>query len=120
MRAGCPGGIVMPSSDPIIAPSHYTQGGIECIDAIRAALGRDGFVAFCRGMAMKYIWRAPHKGTFQEDIQKAERYIAWADQELGRKDEEGEKAIREDMKRACVTQALLEARRCGAGKGDLP
>ena len=59
-------------------PSHYTQGDIECIDAIRAALGREGFIAFCRGNAMKYLWRLMDKhdnGTV--DAKKCRQYVDW-------------------------------------------
>jgi hypothetical protein len=69
-----------PQADPVNHPPHYTQGDIECIDAIRAALGRDGFVAYCRGNAMKYSWRYRHKGGV-EDLHKAEWYINRANQE---------------------------------------
>lgn len=58
-------------------PSHYNQGGVECIDAIRAALGKDGFEAFCIGNVIKYLWRYKHKNGL-EDLQKAEVYLSWA------------------------------------------
>lgn len=67
-----------PVHDPVHHPSHYTQGGIECIDAIRAMLGRDGFAAYCRGNAMKYLWRAGLKGDPVEDLRKAQWYLARA------------------------------------------
>lgn len=68
-----------PESDPVHAPSHYqTGGGIECIDAIRAALGREGFIAYCRGNAIKYSWRAGKKGAAAEDMAKAAKYAQWA------------------------------------------
>ena len=38
-----------PTADYVNNPPHYTHGNIECIDAIRAALGKEGFMAFCRG-----------------------------------------------------------------------
>lgn len=63
-------------TDPVQQPSHYTQGGIECIDAIRAALGEDGFAAYCAGNVMKYVWRSPHKNGLQ-DLQKAAVYLTW-------------------------------------------
>jgi hypothetical protein len=69
-----------PQPDPVNHPPHYTQGDIECIDAIRAALGRDGFIAYCRGNAMKYIWRCNHKNGV-EDMHKAEWYINRANEE---------------------------------------
>ena len=61
--------------DPVDHPPHYNQGEIECIDAIRAALGEDGFRSFCKGNALKYIWRADHKQDATEDIRKAIWYL---------------------------------------------
>ena len=61
--------------DPVTHPPHYTQGGIECIDAMRAALGEDGFRAYCRGAAIKYLWRGPHKSAEAEDYRKALFYV---------------------------------------------
>jgi hypothetical protein len=61
-------------ADVVNNPSHYTQGGIECIDAIRAALGPDGFESYCVGNALKYLWRYKHKNGI-EDIRKAHQYI---------------------------------------------
>ena len=37
------------SSDLVNKPSHYNQAGIECIEAIRAALGPQGFRDYCAG-----------------------------------------------------------------------
>ena len=34
---------VEPTNDAVQHPSHYTQGGIECIDAIKASMTADGF-----------------------------------------------------------------------------
>jgi len=69
-----------PQADPVNHPPHYNAGEIECIDAIRAALGREGFIAYCRGNAIKYLWRCEHKGGV-EDIHKAEWYVNRASQE---------------------------------------
>ena len=44
-------------NDIVDRPPHYTQGSIECIDAIESALGREGFIAFLRGQVIKYQWR---------------------------------------------------------------
>lgn len=57
-------------------PAHYTQGEIECIDAIRAALTPDEFRGYCKGNALKYIWRERHKGG-QQDADKAAWYLAY-------------------------------------------
>ena len=57
-------------------PSHYTSGEVECIDAIRSALGAEGFRFFCHGNAIKYIWRARHHGKgLEENVQKAIWYL---------------------------------------------
>lgn len=60
--------------DPIIRPKHYNLGEVECIDALKSALG-DDFYAFCRGNAIKYLWRAGSKGKLEEDLRKAIWYI---------------------------------------------
>lgn len=62
--------------DLVNHPAHYQSGaGIECIDAIHAALGDDGFVAHCRGTAMKYVFRAGKKGSAAEDLRKSAWYL---------------------------------------------
>ena len=62
--------------DPVNKPSHYTQGEIECIDAIEAALGPKGFKAFCRGNVIKYSRRTKHKHKDgQQDLEKARWYL---------------------------------------------
>lgn len=61
--------------DLINHPPHYTQGGIECIDAIQAALGVRPFIDFLRGQILKYIWRGPHKDTPLENYKKAQFYL---------------------------------------------
>lgn len=64
-------------SDNVEDPSHYNAGGIETIDGIRAALG-DGFLDYCRGNILKYVWRCRHKGNTLEDLRKAAKYLEWA------------------------------------------
>ena len=60
--------------DMVNSPPHYIHGDIECIDAIRAALGPEGFAAFCRGNIIKYNWRCDHKNGLQ-DLEKAAWYL---------------------------------------------
>lgn len=72
------------SHDPVGEPSHvdspphYNTGEIEAIDAIRIALGPEGFIAYCQGNAMKYVWRARYKGAFVQDLAKAVWYLRQA------------------------------------------
>ena len=60
--------------DNVNHPDHYTFGDIECIDAIHAALGDVGFVSYCEGNAIKYLWRHRFKGG-RESLEKARWYI---------------------------------------------
>jgi hypothetical protein len=60
------------TSDPV-NPSHYKQGGIECIEAIKAATG-DAFVGYVWGNVLKYLWRWPKKGGV-DDLKKARWYL---------------------------------------------
>jgi Protein of unknwon function (DUF3310) len=69
-------------ADMINHPPHYTGGGIECIDAIKAALGHGGFVAFLRGQVIKYQWRLGHKDNAAQDAGKARWYAERLEQEL--------------------------------------
>lgn len=62
-------------TDPVNHPAHYKQGGVECIEAIKAALGQEGFIAYCKGQVVKYLWRAHHKGNALQDAEKAEWYL---------------------------------------------
>jgi len=57
------------------APAHYTQGAVECIDAIKAAMSAEEFRGYLRGNAMKYLWRYVHKGG-AESLAKADWYLA--------------------------------------------
>jgi hypothetical protein len=59
--------------DNVNHPPHYNQGGIECIEAIKAALG-DGFADYLRGNVMKYLWRYKQKGGV-EDLRKSAWYL---------------------------------------------
>ena len=62
-------------SDNVNHPVHYTHGGIECIDAIEAAVtGMSGIEAVCTGNAIKYLWRWKEKNGV-EDLKKARWYI---------------------------------------------
>ena len=63
-------------SDNVNHPEHYTSGGIECIDAIRASLGDKEFADYCKGNIIKYIWRYRHKNGV-EDLRKAQVYLNW-------------------------------------------
>jgi len=69
--------------EEIHEPKHYTQGDIECIEAIRAALGKEGFIAFCRGNSIKYLWRILDKhDDASKDARKCRQYLDWIIEEI--------------------------------------
>lgn len=61
-------------SDTVMHPSHYCQGGIECIKAIEASMTPEEFQGYCKGNVMKYIWRFREKNGL-EDLKKARVYL---------------------------------------------
>ena len=63
------------AGDNINHPSHYTQGKIECIDAIEESTkGLIGISAVCVANVIKYIWRYKFKNGI-EDLKKARWYL---------------------------------------------
>jgi len=67
--------IVKAVKDNVNHPSHYTQGAIECIDAIKEATkGLFGIEAVCTGNIIKYVWRWKFKNGV-EDLRKADWYL---------------------------------------------
>jgi hypothetical protein len=66
--------------DNVNHPPHYNQGGIECIEAIKAATG-SGFIKYCTGNVIKYLWRYDNKGGV-EDLKKAAWYLDRAIKEM--------------------------------------
>lgn len=63
------------SIDIVNHPSHYTQGSIECIEAIKAAtVNLKGIEAVCTANAIKYLWRWKEKNGVT-DLDKAIWYI---------------------------------------------
>lgn len=70
------GGVCPHKLDDVVNhPSHYTQGKVECLDAIEAAVtGLNGMEALLTGQVLKYVWRWPHKNGV-EDLEKARFYL---------------------------------------------
>lgn len=60
--------------DMVNSPAHYNFAGVECIDAIRAATGEEGFSFYLQGNVMKYLWRFKYKNGV-EDLRKAQWYL---------------------------------------------
>jgi hypothetical protein len=60
--------------DLVNHPPHYTDGGIECIEAIEAQLTPEEFRGYLKGNCAKYLWRERHKGGV-ESLKKNSWYL---------------------------------------------
>lgn len=62
-------------TDVVNHPSHYCKGGVECIDAVDAAVSDlEGREAHYTASAIQYLWRWKSKNG-AEDLKKARWYI---------------------------------------------
>ena len=69
-------GVIMTKPDDVVNhPSHYTNGGMECIDEMLLIFGEQATMNFCLLNAWKYRKRALYKNG-QEDMDKSDWYIA--------------------------------------------
>lgn len=73
----CGGAHIEGNPDMVNHPPHYTNGGVECVDAIESALSAqsDTVSAWLTGQVIKYLWRFPQKNGV-EDLEKAQWYLA--------------------------------------------
>lgn len=72
-------------NDMVNHPAHYTAGGVECIEGLKAAtIGLEGIEAVCTANAIKYLWRWKHKNGVQ-DLEKAKWYIDYLIRYIGQK-----------------------------------
>ena len=69
---------VAPKPDMVNSPTHYTDGGIETIDYIKAKLTREEYIGYLRGNIFKYTSRLGKKGDMEQDAGK----LSWYSQEL--------------------------------------
>ena len=56
--------------DLINHPPHYTKGGIDTFDFIKAKE-----LTYAEGNVIKYVVRARHKGNHLDDLEKAKWYL---------------------------------------------
>lgn len=64
--------------DMVNSPDHYTTAsGIECIAAIEASMTPEAFKGYCKGNALKYLWRYEKKSKDKsvEDLRKSQWYL---------------------------------------------
>lgn len=63
------------SDKEVDSPAHYNTGAVECIEAIGSTLSGEEFQGYCRGNAMKYLWRCMYKGKTKQDLEKCRWYL---------------------------------------------
>ncbi len=63
--------------DNVNQPTHYTIGGIETIDYMKAKSSPAEFQGHLRLTAIKYLSRANYKNDALEDYKKARVYLDW-------------------------------------------
>ena len=66
----------------ITKPKHYTQGSVECLDAIDSVLDESSRIDFYRTQIVKYMWRLRDKGDPLKDAKKAQFYLGRLIQKL--------------------------------------
>lgn len=94
--------------DNVNHPSHYCQGGIECIDALKAAtVGKTGIEAVCVANVIKYLFRYENKNGL-EDAKKAQWYINRLIQELEEKEENHSLPDPDDVVGDCIDCANFD------------
>lgn len=85
MRHDCEkGATTAATTDAVSHPSHYTSGGIEAKDALRAAMDGSGLspmASYWRGCAFKYLWRFERKNGV-EDLRKCRQCIDFLIEEV--------------------------------------
>ena len=74
--------------DQINHPRHYTTGGVECIEAIKASMTPPEFEGYLKGNCLKYLWRYRNKDGVVS-LQKCEWYLRRLIEEL-----QGREALR--------------------------
>jgi hypothetical protein len=72
----------MSDLDIVNHPKHYTHGGIETIDYMKAKSTHEEFCGHLRLTAIKYLSRAGLKDDTLQDMQKAGWYVNRLIQEL--------------------------------------
>ncbi len=82
LRHGCGKGA---KPDNVTHPAHYTSGGIEAKDALKASMSGSELspmASYWRGCAFKYLWRFEHKNGV-DDLRKCRQCIDFLIEEVG-------------------------------------
>ena len=63
------------SPDMVSHPAHYTVGGVEAIQVIKAKLTPEQYKGYLIGNILKYQMRLNYKSKMLEDAKKAAWYL---------------------------------------------
>jgi len=78
-------------ADQVLHPAHYTAGGIELIDFIKAKLSSmpvTPWQGFLWGSLIQYVCRFPFKGEPGKDLEKTSVYLNWLRETIGERKED--------------------------------
>lgn len=73
--------------DEVNSPAHYTVGGYEALDVIKAKLTPEEFIGYCKGNILKYLMRANYKGFHDTDCGKATYYATEMEEAINGEEE---------------------------------
>ena len=62
-------------NDMVNHPEHYMEGGIETLDYLKAKSNPVEFMGYLRLNCLKYLSRAPYKGSGVTDLKKCFFYL---------------------------------------------
>jgi hypothetical protein len=60
--------------DDVNNPRHYTVGGYEALDVMKAKLTPEEYIGAMKFNVLKYLMRANYKGHHDQDCEKAQFY----------------------------------------------
>jgi len=87
MGKGNPENVRVVGYDAVNNPPHYSAQPAKCVCGKTVeCIQVTEHMSFCVGNAVKYLWRADHKGNDIEDLRKAAWYI---NREIERREKEG-------------------------------
>ena len=100
--------------DMVNKPPHYTKGGIECIEAIKASMESEAYKGFLKGQVLKYLWRYEKKFDSKEDLEKANWYLNMLILEVGEETANRDGYSKTDNKSSAIS--TLQTRRVEQGR----
>jgi hypothetical protein len=107
-------------SDIVSSPPHYTAGGMEAYEVMKAKLTHEEWVGYLKGSALKYILRANFKDEHDTDINKAAWFVDKLKEAVNdnRREDNGTEQVH-DVVPEVRTQEAYEPFPIGRGCGEV-